>query len=124
MPDQASTSPAKGDVRSYAIRRVNAFPGVLQVIETGAGRTVSTNGAVWDIEIRAQREAEWGSLIRNTQQLDSRQRERMENSLNIQAASVEHHWQLYPEIIDEDRPTAARGQCRLEKVNHGGSTSQ
>jgi hypothetical protein len=69
MPDQARTSAETGSVRNYAIRRVNPFLGVLQVIETRAARTISANGVVWDIEIRAQREAEWGSLNRDTQQL-------------------------------------------------------
>lgn len=54
---------------SYAIRRVNPFLGVLQVIETGAGRTVSANGVAWDIEIRAEREAGWGRLNGATKQL-------------------------------------------------------
>jgi hypothetical protein len=306
MPDQAGTSPETGSARSYAIRRVNPFLGVLQVIETGAGRTVSANGVAWHIEIRAERQTGWGSLDQNTrqiawyryglwspedglvtrplaphldkeyftqqseelidciserldqlpfrlqdrrelwlfdrddrqplallaaalpgsalpapeprqwrssisanglpsqrcypaagelealvrqragfninrhwvtrqddgsgsvesdstrmdatafpsfllsedwpdaaqaklvgdylewiapslltlQQLDRRQRERMENSLNIQAASIEHHWHLYPEIIDGHRLGAARVQCRLEKVNRDRSTRQ
>jgi hypothetical protein len=56
-------------VRSYAIRRVNPFLGVLQVIETAGGRAVSTNGVVWDIEIRSERASEWGSLNRNKAQV-------------------------------------------------------
>lgn len=52
-------------VRSYAIRRVNPFLGVLQVIETRAGRSVSANGVVWDIEVRADRGDGWGTLNRN-----------------------------------------------------------
>ncbi len=56
-------------MRNYAIRRVNPFLGVLQVIETRGARTISANGVVWDIEIRVQREADWGSLNRDSQQL-------------------------------------------------------
>jgi len=35
-------------VRAYAIRRVNPFLGVLQVIETEGGRAISANGVVWE----------------------------------------------------------------------------
>ncbi len=38
-------------LRCYAIRRVNPFLGVMQVLETSAGRAISTNGVVWDIEV-------------------------------------------------------------------------
>ena len=54
---------AKADseaVRSYAIRRVNPFLGVLQVIETEAGRAASGNGVVWDIEVRTEQSGGWG----------------------------------------------------------------
>ena len=51
-----------GDIRAYAIRRVNPFMGVLQVIETDGGRAVSSNGVVWEIELRTERSGMWGSL--------------------------------------------------------------
>lgn len=51
-----------GDIRAYAIRRVNPFLGVLQVIETEGGRAVSSNGVVWEIELRTERSGMWGSL--------------------------------------------------------------
>ena len=51
-----------GDIRAYAIRRVNPFLGVLQVIETDGGRAVSSNGVVWEIELRTERSGMWGSL--------------------------------------------------------------
>ena len=305
MPAKDSKPPETGAVSCYAIRRVNPFLGVLQVIETAGGRAVSSNGVVWDIEIRAERASGWGSLNRNktqvayyryglwsledglvtrplaplldneffTQQcdilidcirersellpfeledrhelwlfdtddrqplallasarpgsalpspeprywtshigaegvpsqrrypaareleglvkqragfnfnkhwvtrdndgsgiieasntrmvaeafpafllienwpearqaklardyiewispslltlqhLDRRERERMENSLSVQAVSVEHHWHLYPEIINEDCINAARVQCRLQRVNQGEGTA-
>lgn len=56
-------------VRSYAIRRVNPFLGVLQVIETRGGRAISANGVVWDIEVLAERSAGWGRLNRNNKQV-------------------------------------------------------
>jgi len=60
-------SPTETDpVRAYAIRRVNPFLGVLQVIETEDGRAISANGVVWDIEVLAKRSSSgWGSLNRN-----------------------------------------------------------
>jgi len=51
-----------GGVRSYAIRRVNPFLGVLQIIETSGGRAISSNGVVWEIELRTERSNAWGSL--------------------------------------------------------------
>ena len=44
------------------------------------------------------------------------QRARLEKCLSIQAVSVEHHRQLYPEIIDEKSVNAARVQCRLQQT--------
>ncbi|MGB5585296.1 MAG: hypothetical protein WBO93_17105, partial [Gammaproteobacteria bacterium] len=49
------------------------------------------------------------------QHLSIDERVRLEKSLNVQAISVEHHWHLYPEIIDEKAINAARVQCRLQK---------
>jgi len=50
-------------VHAYAIRRVNPFLGVLQIIETEGGRAISANGVVWDIEVLAKRSSGgWGSL--------------------------------------------------------------
>jgi hypothetical protein len=48
--------------KRYGIRRVNPFIGVMQVIETEHGRALSTNGVVWDIEIRIALGGGWGSL--------------------------------------------------------------
>ena len=64
--DNAPTGP--GGVRRYALRRVNPFLGVLQVIETGNGRAASANGVAWDIQVRAERQARWGSLNRNSRE--------------------------------------------------------
>ena len=43
--------------------------------------------------------------------------DRLESHLNVQAISIEHHWKLYPETLDEKKLTAARVQCRLQKAN-------
>ena len=55
-----------GRVRSYAIRRLNPFLGVLQILETRDGRAVTVNGVVWQLELGAvTASSEWGSLNRN-----------------------------------------------------------
>ena len=48
------------------------------------------------------------------QHLDRGTRARIEQNLNVQAISIEHHWQLYPEIIDQKLLKAARVQSRIE----------
>lgn len=57
-----------GDIKAYAIRRVNPFLGVLQVIETEGGRAISSNGVVWEIELRTERSGMWGSLNKHTKE--------------------------------------------------------
>ncbi len=68
MPADVNAENETAVVRAYAVRRVNPFLGVLQVIETCGGRAISANGVVWDIEVRAQRGSGWGSLNRNNKQ--------------------------------------------------------
>jgi len=46
----------------YAIRRVNPFLGVLQIIDTPDGRAISSNGLTWEIQVLAPVPAAWGSL--------------------------------------------------------------
>ena len=62
MTPELTAKPSFEAVRSYAIRRVNPFLGVLQVIETEAGRAASGNGVVWDIEVRTEQSRGWGRL--------------------------------------------------------------
>jgi len=49
------------------------------------------------------------------QHLDKDTRTRIENNLNVQAISIEHHWHLFPEIIDQKLLTAARVQSEIEQ---------
>ncbi|MCB1802504.1 MAG: hypothetical protein KDI82_12505 [Gammaproteobacteria bacterium] len=42
-------------LRYFAVRRVNPFDGVLQVVETGTARAYSPDGRVWQIQVLAQR---------------------------------------------------------------------
>ncbi len=64
MPDAASSeaSDRTDRVAAFAVRRVNPFLGVLQIIQCQAGRAVSANGVVWDIEVQAEPPPQWGSL--------------------------------------------------------------
>lgn len=52
----------------YAIRRLNPFLGVMQIIETDAGRASTTNGVVWHIELQIAKTADWGSLNASEEQ--------------------------------------------------------
>ncbi len=131
------------EVRCYAVRRLNPFFGVLQVVETPTGRATTTNGLVWHIEVLSEKPADWGSLgsdvedktVRELVQryidwtapslltlpyLEDSRRSRLESSLAEQALSVEYHWRLYPKILDESKLTAARVQAKLQ--NAGEST--
>ena len=51
------------------------------------------------------------------QHLDNDTRTRIENNLNVQAVSIEHHWHLYPEIINQKLLKAARVQSQIEKCS-------
>jgi len=52
------------ETRCYAVRRLNPFLGLLEVIETPYGRATSSNGLVWDIQLLSDSPADWGSLNR------------------------------------------------------------
>lgn len=68
---------------------------------------------------------EWISpSLLTLQHLSKSEREHMENNLKIQAISVEHHWHLYPEIIDDKCLQAARVQCRIQQANTDNRSQQ
>lgn len=48
----------------------------------------------------------------------------LEESLAIQATSIEYHWRLYPRILRPEYVRAARVQTRLQAPEHGIRTSQ
>lgn len=54
------------DYRCHAVRRVNPFLGVTQVVETDDGRALSVDGVNWEIQLRAELPASWGVLNRGT----------------------------------------------------------
>lgn len=69
---------------------------------------------------RAREYIRWISpSLLTLQHLDEGTRARIENYLNVQAISVEHHWHLYPEVIDQKMLKAARVQSRIEQSRAG-----
>jgi hypothetical protein len=51
--------------RTYALRRLNPFLGVVAVLETGSARALSYDGESWQLQVLAERpEHTWGSLNR------------------------------------------------------------
>lgn len=57
---------AGSETHCYAVRRVNPFIGVCQVVETPVGRATSTSGVHWDLEIRTDRARVLGGLEQDT----------------------------------------------------------
>ena len=55
-------------LRCYAVRRLNPFLGVVQIIETETARASTSNGLVWHIELLVDVPAGWGSLGSDTLQ--------------------------------------------------------
>lgn len=49
-------------VRCHAVRRLSPFLGVTQVIELPAARALTTDGLNWELQMRVERAAGWGSL--------------------------------------------------------------
>jgi len=50
--------------RCHALRRLDPFLGVTQVVEGAAGRALSVDGVNWEIQLRATLPAGWGVLNR------------------------------------------------------------
>jgi hypothetical protein len=51
-------------MRRFALRRLDPFLGVTQVVESGAGRALSVDGVNWELQLRAILPAGWGVLNR------------------------------------------------------------
>ena len=55
------------EVTSYAIRRLNPFLGVIEIVETRNARALSIDGVSWQLQVLAERpEHTWGSLNQRT----------------------------------------------------------
>ena len=112
------------NIQKYWIKRLPGGDGIVE----NSGRSISADqfpvlllneNWVNDEEQRRVREyIEWISpSLLTLQHLDNDTRARIENSLNIQAISIEHHCQLYPKIINQKLLRAARVQSRIEQCN-------
>lgn len=49
-------------VHCYALRRLNPFLGVTQIIESEGGRALSPDGYNWEIQLYGERRSGWGSF--------------------------------------------------------------
>jgi hypothetical protein len=112
---------AGGGINKHWIRRLPGGDGVVDV----TGETVHAEQfpvLLLDESWKSKQEQQCaGDYIRwispsllTLQHLDRATRERIENNLNVQAISIEHHWHLYPEVIDHKLLKAARVQSRIE----------
>lgn len=55
---------------SYAVRRLNPFAGVAQIVATDNARAISLDGQHWEIQVLAEGPTDfWGSINRNTASL-------------------------------------------------------
>lgn len=74
---------------------------------------------------RAREYIKWISpSLLTLQHLNNDTRARIENNLNVQAISIEHHWHLYPEIINQKLLKAARVQSKIEQCSIGAGKKQ
>ena len=110
------------NIKKHWIRRLHDGDGILE----NTGNTLSADrfpvfllDEIWangDDQKRAHEYIKWISpSLLTLQHLDNDTRARIERNLNVQAVSIEHHWHLYPEIIDQKLIKAARVQSKIEK---------
>lgn len=110
------------NIKKYWINRLPCGDGIVE----NTGDTIPSDSfpvflldEKWanDEEQRRAREyIKWISpSLLTLQHLDNATRVRIEKHLNVQAVSIEHHWHLYPEIINQKLLKAARVQSKIEK---------
>jgi hypothetical protein len=112
------------NIKKYWIKRLPGGDGVLE--NTGSFipadqfpvLLLDDNWLNDEEQQRAREYIKWISpSLLTLQHLDKDTRTRLENNLNVQAISIEHHWHLYPEIINQKLLKAARVQSRIEKCS-------
>ena len=112
------------DIKKYWVKRLPGGDGLLE----HSGHTLAADRfpvllldehwANEDEQQRAREYIKWISpSLLTLQHLDSDTRSRIEKNLNLQAVSIEHHWHLYPEVINQQLLTAARVQSQIEKCS-------
>lgn len=57
------------ELKCLALRRLNPYLGVTQVIDSAGGRALSVDGVNWEIQVRAELPAGWGTLNRGRTQI-------------------------------------------------------
>ena len=112
------------NVKRHWIKRVAGGVGVVET--TGEDISADQFPALllqenWANDVEQQRARDYIKWISPSlltlQQLDTATRTRVENNLNVQAISIEHHWHLYPEVLNQKLLNAARVQSRIEKCS-------
>jgi len=112
------------NIRKYWIKRLPGGDGIVK--NTGSSipadqfpvLLLDENWANDEEQLRAREYIKWISpSLLTLQHLDNNTRSRIENNLNVQAISIEHHWHLYPEIINQKLLKAARVQSKIEKCS-------
>lgn len=109
------------NINKYWVKRLHDGDGIIM----NTGDTISADrfpvlllDEKWaneDEQRRAREYIEWISpSLLTLQHLDNDTRARIERNLNIQAVSIEHHWHLYPEIVNQKLLNAARVQSKIE----------
>ena len=112
------------NIKKYWIKRLPGGDGVVE----NTGRSISAdqfpvllldeNWVNDEEQLRAREYIKWiAPSLLTLQHLDRDTRARIENNLNVQAVSVEHHWRLYPEIIHQKLLKAARVQSKIESCS-------
>ena len=112
------------NIYKYWIKRLAGGDGVVEI----TGDTISANQfplllleEKWANDEEQGRACEYIKWISPSllalQHLDRDTRTRIENNLNVQAISIEHHWHLYPEIINQKLLKAARVQSRITQCS-------
>jgi len=51
------------------------------------------------------------------QHLNDTVRAELESQLSTQPVSIEHHWRLYPKVLDQQKLNACRIQAQLLELN-------
>jgi len=112
------------NINKYWVKRLPGGDGILE----HTGNTIPADqfpvlllAENWENDeeqLRAREYIKWISpSLLTLQHLDKDTRARIENNLNVQAISIEHHWHLYPEIINKKLLKAARVQSEIEKCS-------
>jgi len=112
------------NIQKYWIKRLPGGDGIVE--NTGSSipadqfpvLLLDENWVNEEQQLRAREYIKWISpSLLTLQHLDSDTRARIENNLNVQAISIEHHWHLYPEIINHKLLKAARVQSKIENCS-------